>query len=74
LPKKKPSILGIPHDYGKPHTVVSYCGWLRNPAPVGGVSHYDPIIYTVLWLPIVANWCRISSVHSIGIILKRCGD
>ena len=27
---------------------VSYCGWLRNPAPVGGVSHYDPIIYTVL--------------------------
>ena len=31
---------------------------------VDGLSHDYPIIYSVLYLPIVTNWCRISSIHS----------
>ena len=30
---------------------------------VDGLSHCNPIIYSVLSFPIVTNWCRISSIH-----------
>ena len=37
---------------------------------IDSFSRYSPIIYSFSWLPIVTNWCRISSIHSPSIASK----
>ena len=46
---------------------ASYCGWLRNPnvaPPKKSWNDDSPAHTNKQWLPMLAKWCRISSINS----------